>query len=409
MEDGEVQDENTIAIYDQALEWPGDDEAPERRVPRSPGPVFRLLVARSSILPRSQRLAVIDTAYSEVQLGRDSAPVGSELPRIRLKEMEVSKVHATVYWDGERKEWGVVDMGSKHGTFFKSSSRLGTSGSGIGVDKGVRLSPERIASVPRRLGHGDTLTIGGTAFLIHLHEDGLPCGDCASQGDDEIPLFNIRASRNQQDDGEQSHKRKIDNVDSVDASPTSSSSGRDPKKALTMLKKSLLSRHHLVDSHAGFNGSKSRSPTPSNQYVDRSAKRRALYPSSAPDTPGVLTPSRATTASPRLSSPFLAAPPPALPPAPVSAPPTPLASTNIGHQLLMKQGWQPGTSLGDPREERVGAALIEPLEVSVNQTRAGLGMGSGPNDQKESIVGGNLGGDWREEAKRRRWANTRFG
>ena len=121
--------------YDPAYEWPGDSySAPTSPTPNvtqdAPDrPTFRLLIARSSALSRRKRLAILD-GYSEIQLARDAAPSGSTTPRIRLKELAVSKLHATIFWDEGRREWAVVDMGSKHGTFISSGRREGGTGQG---------------------------------------------------------------------------------------------------------------------------------------------------------------------------------------------------------------------------------------------------------------------------------------
>ncbi|KAI9461603.1 hypothetical protein BJY52DRAFT_1101175, partial [Lactarius psammicola] len=193
-------------------------------------PICRLVVQRSrrGFLPHNQHLAVID-GYSQVQFGRDAAPHGVGTPRIRLKDMEVSKLHATLFWDSERHEWAVVDMGSKHGTFI-----------GSGQDtKPTRLSATREASMPKRVKHLDRLSLGGTTFVVHIHENRLPCVDCSASadgGDDMIPLF----SRQRADDGavvqgEQKRKRVADPAEDVPRNG-------NVKRALASLKQSLLSR-----------------------------------------------------------------------------------------------------------------------------------------------------------------------
>jgi hypothetical protein len=63
-------------------------------------------------------VAVIDTREGGVQLGRDRSEKGGH-PKIRVKEMEVSKTHAVIYWgsgtaEGEEEEqegWWAVDLG----------------------------------------------------------------------------------------------------------------------------------------------------------------------------------------------------------------------------------------------------------------------------------------------------------
>ncbi|KAH9919356.1 hypothetical protein B0H21DRAFT_798085 [Amylocystis lapponica] len=379
-------------LYDCAFEWPGDavesltsclpeDSLPEHHTPeRAPSPFahsapsLRLLVQRSSVLPKKRTIAVVD-GHAEVQFGRDVAPVGSDTPRIRLKDMAVSKLHATVYWDQERQQWAAVDMGSKHGTFLQSRHGPGPSGASAAAGSaasdvdaqefGLRLSPSRTASIPRTLEHLDQLTMGSTAFVVHIHPEQIPCIACSPKGNDEIPLFDARPPVNQT-------KRKREPADAL---PTLE---RDPKKALTMLKHSLLSHRDGIPA------------TPKSiQYVDRSARRRALHHDSPLDTPGTAHP-RTYTSSPAPSH----TPRSAMPAQSVSAPPRPLPNTNIGHRLLMKQGWQPGTSLGQPSSD---IALVEPLELSGNVGRSGLGL----SDVLVPAMG------WREAAKSRRWAELK--
>lgn len=354
--------------YDPAYEWPGNTEIPQSTTVLNeslsstfkPWFLLRLLVQTSSVLPRVQRLAVLDE-HKEVQFGRDVAPAGSGTPRVRLKEMAVSKLHATMFWDAGRREWAVVDMGSKHGSFLRPGGYSGPTVN-VGEDLGARLSPSRVASFPRALKHEDTLTIGSTTFVVHIHSDRMSCEGCASSGsgDNIIPLF--PASKGV--------KRTREEVGPIP------SEGRDAKKALTMLKRTLLSRHDTARSSA--------SGQPSS-YVDRSAKRRALFPSSPLDTPGAPrprndSPSAASSGSTQIPE--------------AAAPPQPLPASNIGRQLLMKQGWQPGTALGSGEN---ASGLVEPLEVSATSNRSGLGM-----PEKAPTPSS---GDWRESEKHKRWAD----
>ncbi|KIP12158.1 hypothetical protein PHLGIDRAFT_98529 [Phlebiopsis gigantea 11061_1 CR5-6] len=297
-------------------------------------------------MSRIQQLAIID-GYTQVQFGRDAAPPSTDTPRIRLKEMEVSKLHATVYWDAAKKSWAVVDMGSKHGTFIrprqivaepvKPTPNTGSNSSSHGTDlRGHRLSAPRMSSMPRVLRHLDELSLGNTTFIAHLHEDRLPCEACVSKGGDEIPLFYVSKAQRQE---EALRKRKLEALDPPPPPPG------DAKKSLNMLKRSMLSRHgNPVD----------RRSEETHAYVDRSAKRRALHPGT-PDM--VVAAARASISAPS-SRPI--SPPP---PEPTSAPPVPLASTNIGHRLLLKQGWMPGTALGQERSEldSGSTALVEPI------------------------------------------------
>ncbi|PFH53069.1 hypothetical protein AMATHDRAFT_55439 [Amanita thiersii Skay4041] len=415
MEDGEINEylaaqsmshhRNSAYVYVPAYEWPGEPSSvtldtavgesfpaetsyKPRKKSKSTKPSFRLVVLRSSVLPVKQRLAIVD-GYTEVQLGRD-APPGKGTPKVRLKELEVSKLHATVFWDSQRQEWSVVDMGSKHGTFLKSVVPEFHPVD----DVGVRLSAPRVASMPKKLQHLDRLTLGSTTFLVHMHAKQIPCEDCSPVEDDEIPLFHsqkmfqtsaVKRSRDSAGLDEPSYALKLE---------------KDPKKSLTMLKHSLLSRHNEQDSL-----SRSQSPTENAaQYVDRSARRRALFPSSHVDSPGVLpVPSLVTPPISRLASPATTPDTPGPSFEPVSKPATPLPSSNIGHRLLMKQGWTPGTALGmsaaDMDGDRIG--LVEPLQISPLAHRAGLGRRE-VNDGRTEIP---LDASWKEKGLYRRWNN----
>ncbi|KAF9565235.1 hypothetical protein CPC08DRAFT_704768 [Agrocybe pediades] len=380
--------------YDPAYEWPGENEYGQESTddPRSNDsrpflalrqgqPVFRLVVLRSSILSKRRKIAVID-AYPEVQFGRDVQTEGSTTPRIRLKEMQVSKLHATAFWDGARKEWSIVDMGSMHGTFLRAASVPSDS-----QEAGQRLSQSRTASIPRRLRHFDQLTIGGTTFQIHIHDDQRPCAVCTISGEEKIPLFpemkSIAAKRT----------REVAGIDSGTSTATGVSNGRDPKKALTMLKRSLLNRHEEANPSSRDDSSK--------DYVDRAARRRFMHPTTArSDSPGisVLTPgiaAKSEAVSTKHSEPDSLSKPI------VSQPPQPLPTTNIGHRLLMQQGWSPGSALGTPESEGDSKRLVEPLEVKASTNRAGLGIRP-PRGGPSEASGGGL--DWKEREKFRRFS-----
>lgn len=277
-------------------------------------------------------------------------------------------MHATAYWDASRREWSIVDMGSVHGTFVRPASAVGDS-------RGVRLSPPRQASIPRALKHMDRLTIGGTTFLIHMHQDQLRCEDCWLSGEMEISLFPVSKTMKSA-----VCENTAQHVGSFSPQPQ-----KDPKKALTMLKHNLLARHNVPSSDSNPTQPTDHTLT---QYIDRSARRRALMPATHPDAPGIPSPST-WSEPPRPKSPPLARV--------TSQLPIPLSASNIGHRLLMKQGWEPGTALGselDPSQDRIG--LVEPLEIEASSHRAGLGL-------KRNTRSTFSDPDWKESAKRKRW------
>ncbi|KAI5982268.1 hypothetical protein EDD15DRAFT_2378035 [Pisolithus albus] len=368
--------------YDPAYEWPGDNDISERAT-LTAWPPLRLIVLQSSILNKHLRLAVLD-AYGEAQFGRDHAPVGSAVPRIRLKEMEVSKLHATAYWDKGRREWAVVDMGSKHGTFLRSGRQLDL--------EPIRLSPPRVASIPRPLSHLDRLIIGSTTFVCHIHEDRKPCVECMSNGEGDIPLFTVPKDNSHIAEKRSSESAGLEQRQTI-------VERRDPKKALTTLKRALLSRHHH---HEPSDSSLPTSTRPTATYVDRSARRRAMNPGSQYDSPGVQSP---RGNSPGINKPSLELTQSSVPhatPSHVEAPrpPGPLPESNIGRQLLLKQGWTPGQALGSSLDED-GSGLVVPLEVTPLPSRAGLGMPDKTGPPPPSFH------RWREESKERWWESMK--
>lgn len=394
-------DDTTGATYSPAIEWPGDSDYTPELLPyddttayepnpdtSTPSLSLRLLVQQTAILRRNQRIALAD-GYSQIEVGRDIAATGSDTPRIRLKEMEVSKLHATIYWNEDRTQWSIVDMGSKHGTFIQSSATPPPStSSSLALDeKGFRLSAPRVASMPRVLHHLDRLTIGGTTFTIHIHENRTPCTTCSPKADEEIPLF-LHRTLGAPTDASTNKKRKLDVVSVANTSDPTATRGRDPRKALAMLKRTLLSSKNPAPVPSG-SGSGSRS-----QYVDRSARRRALHPDlhSTAATSGSASADRSTANVPSPSASAPTTPPP---------PPAPLSATNIGHRLLLKQGWQPGTALGEGLGD--GGGLVVPLDPPSTVGRAGIGVPARPGSGLPTAV---HGGDWRDAGKRRRWEET---
>lgn len=371
MEEGELPTD-----YDTALEWPGEELAFSQaedvydnsysldppKVKAAKHTILRLLVSKTAILPRKQQL-LDPVDHTELQFGRDVPPPGCDTPRIRLKEMEVSKLHATVYWDKKLQVWGVVDHGSMHGTFVKSEVGGSSSQSTLdGEQRGIRLSTSRVASIPRTLRHLDLLSIGSTTFLIHIHESRLTCDKCSTGSATEVPLS--VASENTREPT----KRSSEAAGLDQGAPV------DHKKALKMLKYNLISKRspHATDP-----------PTVDTPYVDRAARRRVQQPGANIPPPGLPYPPQISSSPFRPHKPNPDRPSDMyMPPVSVSAAPIALSNTNIGHRLLQKQGWQPGETLGQIADVPANGtgertSLLEPIRVSANMGRAGIGMSQG--------------------------------
>jgi hypothetical protein len=97
------------SLYDSLFQRAKSPSPPKE----TPKHILRLVVLSSPSLTEGH-VAVIDAREGGIQLGRDRCEKGGHA-RVRVKEMEVSKNHAVVYWGlgGEEKEgWWVVDLGA---------------------------------------------------------------------------------------------------------------------------------------------------------------------------------------------------------------------------------------------------------------------------------------------------------
>lgn len=316
---------------------------------------LRLTVLSSSVLSR-RGVALIDS-YDEVSIGRDRCAT----PRLRLKELAVSKYHANIYWDSHTKLWYLVDMGSTHGTNLVSPETPSAQASGsissegYTLSKSTRLSPPKSASLPRALSHLQHIIIGGTTLVVHMHPDQLPCDACAFSDNNSINL-----------DTWTTRPGAIDNTLSKEPEAAA-------PKSLQALKRNLLSR----PSYATPADSRTRSARGSELYIDRAELRRQRFPSwrdpepRADSTTSRETPNRRfrphAQDDPRLVN--TTQPTDSLNTA------SPISMTNVGHQLLIKKGWTPGSALGSTSQSQVGSsALVEPLVPQGTTNRRGLGM-----------------------------------
>lgn len=351
--------------YCAEFEWPGDDEAQpnssgsqslpwsELRPPRATAAhnssFLRLTVLSSTVLSR-RGIALIDS-FDEVSIGRDRCAT----PRLRLKELAVSKYHANIYWDSKTGLWSLVDMGSTHGTHVISpdSPEAQVSGSvssqGYTPSQSTRLSPPKSASLPRTLSHLQHIVIGGTTFVVHMHADQLPCEACAVT---ENNLINLDAP--------------IPKPGTATSEP-----GPTATKTLKGLKRDLLSR----PSYAASTHGRSRPDLASETYLDRAELRRQRYPGWRDPKPPREPEASQNTRYSRIraqDSPGSASQ------APDWSAAAPISLNNVGHRLLMKKGWTPGAALGRPETGMGSPGLTEPLVPQATTNRRGLGMSDKP-------------------------------
>ncbi|GAA5827621.1 hypothetical protein JCM3770_006874 [Rhodotorula araucariae] len=392
--------------------WPGSDDDGAQPDPFAKAPLLRLVVHRRpepSVLPSAQTVASLDPS-EPVSIGRDK----SFERRIRLRELAVSKTHCTLFWalDPETADggyWAIVDNASTHGTFV-SSHRGG---------KEMRLSEPKVASVPSRLHHLDTIRVGSTTFLVHIHPS-FACSACsvASDSSNLIPLVTLPA-------GDASKP-----ATPTYTSKTKEQKEQDRREQMALLKGKLLQPVPAGAakgvSHPAATG---QSASPTAPFVDRAAARRHRHAGAAPAPPGPRTrPSTASTAaaapSPFFTVPgrasgasFASAPAPA-----VAAAADPFASDSRGAQLLSKLSRAAGgdASATQGAGARAGlGTLVEartygPAPGGAREARPGLGSKPllvGVEKVSEARQGGGAGTgekrDWREEGRARSYKRFR--
>ncbi|WAQ83889.1 hypothetical protein PtA15_4A338 [Puccinia triticina] len=167
-EERDDQEEGELDSIEEALlDFHDSIPAPE---PPRPFPIrlVALPKARTSAVDPARNLLILQPGVDEPMIiGRDR----TFEPSLRLKEMEVSKTHATLFWraDGDHAShgWHIVDNASTHGTFISPSHappRVTPN----------RLSKARKASLPQKLNHLDTIMVASAedpvlSFQVHLH------------------------------------------------------------------------------------------------------------------------------------------------------------------------------------------------------------------------------------------------
>ncbi|WVQ66099.1 uncharacterized protein L199_004277 [Kwoniella botswanensis] len=349
-----------------------DEEEGNNRTKETPDNILRLVVVQSKCLDIGQ-VVIIDAREGGIQLGRDRCEKGGQA-RVRLREMEVSKTHSVIYWgkggipqeDEEEDGWWIVDLGSTHGTFLSNPS----------TDKTKRISEPKHSSKPHSIHHLAEIKIGSTTFSAHIHPS-WPCDECTVNGNNEILL----------DDGKP--KSKLDTVTmqdqifsdhevpyAMDSSQKKQNRELKRKREMALLKDSLLRRNEVSSSN-------DERDEPKREYLDRSAMRRRLHPSSPPKSQSNsdrATPDRTETPlTPSFGG-------------DVSREPT--GPSKFASSILANQGWIPGTGLGKSNQGRA-----QPIAVEMRNEKKGLGA----QNSKAAVDDGQAQGDWKMRAKQRRW------
>ncbi|BGP34115.1 hypothetical protein JCM10296v2_005930 [Rhodotorula toruloides] len=410
-DDGPNGEANSYAVPEEQV-WPGNgtDEEDEANKPDpfAKAPLLRLVVSKRpdpSVLPPEQSVASLDPS-EPVSIGRDK----SFERRIRLRELAVSKVHATLFWalDPETEDggyWAVVDNGSTHGTFI-SSDRSG---------EAIRLSEPKVASVPHRLHHLDTIRTGSTTFSVHIHPT-FACSTCAVASDSSnlIPLVSAPS------DGSSGANPAPNNY----TTKTKEQKEQERREQMAGLKAKLLkaapapaakSTARPPDSHESAASDTAPAPKPKKAaFVDRAAARRqrdagASLPSKPAASPFFTVPGASSVATAAASS--ASAPKPA-------SPANPFGTDSKGAQLLSKLGGSASTTALNGRTTGGLGTLIEARTYAAErEARPGLGsrelvvgvekVAHGSNGDGGAGDGNGVKRDWRDVGRERSYKRFR--
>ncbi|AFR95540.1 hypothetical protein C343_03643 [Cryptococcus neoformans C23] len=334
-----------------------------------------VVVSTESPKVSAGQIAVIDTREGGVQIGRDKCEKGAPA-RVRLREMEVSKTHALIYWgengdqqveveeDGKKsgEGWWIVDLGSTHGTFVSSPDASDqTSNNDAGVRAHKRLSNPKHSSTPFRLSHLSLFVIGSTTFQAHIHAS-WPCDTCQLKGGNELLLDTGETFVNTVKDA--AGQGREEELWDVAMNSQQRRGNREAKRKIEManLRESLLNRGGPKEE------SVSGQSIPSRGYIDRSAMRRELHRPSPPRG------GQARIAG-HTDVPVETAP----------------VENKFAEDFLGRQGWQRGEGLG-----KDGKGRADPIMTQTRVRKRGIGAeGSIDNDE-----------DWRMKGKLRRWGDV---
>lgn len=351
-------------------------------------PPLRLRVLqphRTSSILKDKTVLILDTETA-VTIGRDR----TFNPSLRIKEMEVSKTHLTLFTNTdahcqEGSGWYIVDNASTLGTFL--SFRVEDENM-----KPVRLSEAKQASKPFKLSHLDQISISSPtepviSFEVHLHPK-FPssCSTCALLSDESNrlrlstdPTLDSRAT---------STISKSTGEDDYAMTPQDAKANREKKRKTEMAK--LRNRFFgAPEKPAKKANRKERQPEAEpepddleperipKKYIDRAKLRRQANPAStrAGGPERCLPSSKSALNTPKEEK------------------MDPFRSESKGAILLSKMGGGDQSKMG---------TIIEAKSMGIQQ--AGLGSQSlivGVESLSETRSGSSM--DWREKAKEASW------
>ncbi|XP_018337800.1 PREDICTED: angiogenic factor with G patch and FHA domains 1 [Trachymyrmex septentrionalis] len=158
LEEGECSGSESDGISDEIIpdvstNSESDDE--EQDLAKNYPPCMRIIVKETDLIKLKLGSLFLVTCIGGT-LGREGDH------SVLIPDINISKYHARFVYDEIKKQYQVIDSGSRNGTFIN----------------GKRLSVAKQESEPHEIMHGSIIKIGGTKLLCHIHNGNETCGYC---------------------------------------------------------------------------------------------------------------------------------------------------------------------------------------------------------------------------------------
>ncbi|XP_058807942.1 angiogenic factor with G patch and FHA domains 1-like [Phymastichus coffea] len=119
--------------------------------------------------PPCMRIIVKETQISKLKIGTLFLVtcIGGSIGRegdhpVLLRDINISKYHAKLQYNAEKRLYEIIDLGSRNGTLVN----------------GKRISAAKQESEAMEIVHGAIIQLGSTKLLCHIHKGSETCGHC---------------------------------------------------------------------------------------------------------------------------------------------------------------------------------------------------------------------------------------
>ncbi|KAG5325206.1 AGGF1 factor, partial [Pseudoatta argentina] len=158
LEEGECSGSESDGISDEIIPdvfTNSDSDDEEQDLAKNYPPCMRIIVKETDLIKLKLGSLFLVTCIGGT-LGREGDH------SVLIPDINISKYHARFVYDEIKKQYQVIDSGSRNGTFIN----------------GKRLSVAKQESEPHEIMHGSIIKIGGTKLLCHIHNGNETCGYC---------------------------------------------------------------------------------------------------------------------------------------------------------------------------------------------------------------------------------------